>query len=120
SDTVLECSSGDEAVRLAGEFRPDFVTMDVHMPGLSGLEAARAIRAAHFDVRIVMVTYDDQPDLRRAATECGAIGLVLKEKLDQVRPLLLNHKARPKQSKVVPRTNVSQLLVLMAEDSALD
>lgn len=123
-DTVLECSSGDEAVRMAGEFRPDFVTMDVRMPGLSGLDAARGILAAGSDVRIVILTNYDQPDLRRAATACGAIGLVLKENLDQVRPLFLNHtgdqNAEISRPQAVPTANDSVLRVLMAEDSPLD
>ena len=43
-DIVCECASGDEAIRVAPEFRPDAVTMDVRMPGSCGLKAARAIR----------------------------------------------------------------------------
>jgi CheY-like chemotaxis protein len=123
-DTVRECSSGDEAVGMAAEFRPDFVTMDMRMPGLSGLDAARAILAARSDVRIVIVTNYNQSDLHRAATECGAIGLVLKENLDQVRPLFLSHAgdqhtelSRPE---AVPTANDSVLRVLMAEDSPFD
>jgi CheY-like chemotaxis protein len=119
-DTVQECSSGDEAVRLAAEFRPDFVTMDVRMPGLSGLDATRAILAARSDVRIVMVTNHDHPHLHDAATASGAIGLVSKENLDQVRPLLLGHTAATSQPQAVPTTNDSVLRVLMAEDSPLD
>src|SRR6266550_3255753 len=123
-DTVQECSSGDEAIRMAAEFRPDFVTMDVRMPGLSGLDDTRAILTSRSDVRVVIVTNYDQPDLRNAATECGAIGLVLKESLDQVRPLFLSHAgdqhtelSRPQ---AVPTANDSVLRVLMAEDSPLD
>jgi DNA-binding NarL/FixJ family response regulator len=96
--------------------------MDVRMPGLSGLDAARGILAARSDVRIVILTNYDQPDLRRAATECGAIGLVLKENLDQVRPLFLSQTANAKTSRTqtLPAANHSVLRVLMAEDSPLD
>src|SRR6186713_3292768 len=86
SDTVQECNSGEDAVRIAADFHPDFVTMDVWMPGISGLEATRALLAAHPDVRIVIVTNDDQPVLRRAALESGAIAVVLKDSLDEIRP----------------------------------
>ena len=72
NDTVRECATGDEAVRLAPVFQPDLVTMDVRMPGLCGIEAARAIAAAQPSVRVVMVTTHDQPDLRQAAREAGA------------------------------------------------
>jgi DNA-binding NarL/FixJ family response regulator len=72
----------------------------------------------------VILTNYDQPDLRRAATECGAIGLVLKENLDQVRPLFLsqtdNQNAEISRPQAVPIANDSVLRVLMAEDSPLD
>jgi len=119
-DTVKECSSGDEAVKVAAEFRPDFVTMDVRMPGCSGLDATRSILAAHSDVRIVMVSNYDQPDLHDAAAASGAIGLVLKENLDQVRPLLLGDAAATSRPKAVPTINDSVLRALMVEDSPLD
>jgi two-component system response regulator DegU len=122
-DTVLECSSGDEAVRLASDFHPDFVTMDVRMPGLSGLDTTRAIRAKCPEARIVIVTNYDQPDLRRAATDSGAIGLVLKENLYEVRLLFLSHVAATATTvkpQAVPAADDSLLRVLMAEDSPLD
>ena len=43
-DTICECASGDEAIRMAPGFQPDAVTMDVRMPGSCGLKATRAIR----------------------------------------------------------------------------
>lgn len=123
-DTVRECSSGEEAVRLAADFAPDFVTMDVRMPSVSGLDATRAILAMRSDVRIVMVTNHDEPGIRRAAIESGAIGLVLKDNLNEVRPLFLSHAAAPtaptSQSQGISASKHSVLRVLMAEDSPLD
>src|SRR5262245_54542394 len=58
---LIECATGEEAVRVARDFEPDFVTMDVRLPGLSGLEAARAIRGFHPTCRIVIVSSYDQP-----------------------------------------------------------
>ncbi len=78
---ICECASGDEAVRLASEFKPDYVTMDVRMPGLCAFNAARAIREAQSTARVIMVSSYDEPELRKFAVESGAIAYVQKENL---------------------------------------
>jgi two-component system response regulator DesR len=83
-DTVLECGSGDEAVKALSEFKPDCVTVDVNMPGLCAFETMRAIRDAHPSARVVCVTSHDQPDYRRAAFDAGASGYVAKENLSDL------------------------------------
>ena len=94
-DTVRECATGDEAVRVATEFRPDLVTMDVRMPGICGIEAARAIAAAQPSARVVMVTTHDQPDLRQAAREAGAFAYLPKDSLADIRFLVHSNEAAP-------------------------
>ena len=84
SDTVMECRSGDEAVGLLGEFKPDCVTMDVSMPGLCAFKTARAIREAHPTARVIFVSSHDQPDFRRAANEAGAAGYIVKDNLSDL------------------------------------
>jgi len=72
-EVSAEASGGEQAVRLAGELRPDVVLLDVRMPGMNGLEAARQIGSrAH----IVFVTAYDQHAVE--AFERGAIDYVLK------------------------------------------
>lgn len=83
-DSVLECGSGDEALQWAGEFKPDCVTMDISMPGLSAFETTRRIRAMHPPARVIFVSSHDQPDYRRAAQEAGAAGYVMKENLSEL------------------------------------
>jgi two-component system response regulator DesR len=83
-DTVLECGSGDEAVKAVANFKPDCVTVDVNMPGLCAFETMRAIRDAHPSARVVCVTSHDQPDYRRAAFDAGASGYVAKENLSDL------------------------------------
>lgn len=65
--TMLEASSGDEAIKLARDHQPDFVTMDVNMPGISGFEAARQLRALDAKLRIVMLTANIQESSRSEA-----------------------------------------------------
>ncbi len=83
-DSVVECASGDEALRALGEFKPDCVTMDVSMPGLCAFQTTRNIRTAHPSARVIFVSSHDQPDYRRAAHEAGAVGYVVKEKLSEL------------------------------------
>jgi DNA-binding NarL/FixJ family response regulator len=90
SDAVCECADGSEAVRIARFFKPDFVTMDVRMPGLCGFEATRAIREAVPESRVVVVTAFDQPEFRRTAFAVGASGFVLKENLGELRAVLFD------------------------------
>ncbi len=86
-EAVRECASGEEAVRLVDELTPDIVTMDLRLPGLSGLAATRAICASRPSVKVVMVSALDQPELRRAAAIAGATGYVVKDNLSALQPL---------------------------------
>ena len=68
---IIEASTGDESVKLADEHLPNFVSMDVNMPGISGLEAAGRIRIRHPDIRIVLCTANIQESTREAAVKVG-------------------------------------------------
>jgi DNA-binding NarL/FixJ family response regulator len=66
-----------EAVRLD----PDAIVLDITMPQLDGLAAARALRLTHSRARLVFLTVHDDPDFARAAFEAGALGYVVKPRL---------------------------------------
>jgi DNA-binding NarL/FixJ family response regulator len=91
-DTVLECVSADEALKFVGVFKPDCVTMDLQMPGMSAFKAIRQIRESHPKVRVLVVSNHDETDLRRAATEAGATGYVSKENLSELFLLAAPHR----------------------------
>ena len=78
---VIECAGGDEAVRMYFETKPDWVLMDVHMPGGDGLAATRAICARDRGARIVILTHFDDEALREEAASAGAVAYMLKEDL---------------------------------------
>jgi CheY-like chemotaxis protein len=94
-DIFFEFATGEAAVMAARVFKPDWVTMDVRLPGLGGLEAARAIHAIHPPSRIVIVTSYDEPFLRQTASELGAVAYVLKENLAELRSVLLGEAIPP-------------------------
>ena len=64
---VIEAASGDDAVALVPSAKPDFITMDVNMPGITGFEAAERIRQADQHVRIVILTANIQSSSREKA-----------------------------------------------------
>jgi DNA-binding NarL/FixJ family response regulator len=78
TDLVGEGASGEEAVALCAQHQPDVVVMDVHMPGLGGVEATRRIMANHPDTAILMLTMMDEDESVFAAMRAGARGYVLK------------------------------------------
>lgn len=64
---VQEAGSGDAALALVAEFQPDFVTMDVNMPGINGFDAAEQIMASDPKVRLVMLSANIQESSVRMA-----------------------------------------------------
>ncbi|WP_037603416.1 response regulator [Streptacidiphilus rugosus] len=78
-DVVGEASDGVEAVALARRLRPDVVLMDIRMPNLDGLEAARQVLAADPSCRVLMLTTFDLDRYVYAALAAGASGFLLKD-----------------------------------------
>jgi two-component system, NarL family, response regulator LiaR len=76
---VGEAASGDEAVRLVAERRPDVLLTDLVMPGVDGVEAIRRIRAAGQDVGIIVLTSFSGADQVIPAIQAGADGYLLKD-----------------------------------------
>lgn len=75
---VAEAADGAEGVRLFEEHRPDLVTLDMVMPEMDGLSALRAIRGAHPDANVVMVSAVNQKDLLKRCISEGAMDFVIK------------------------------------------
>lgn len=73
-----EAATGREAVELAIEHRPDVAVLDLAMPELNGLEAARRIRQAAPEIEILVFTMHDSDDLVREVFAAGARGYLLK------------------------------------------
>ncbi|PZS27110.1 MAG: DNA-binding response regulator [Pseudonocardiales bacterium] len=81
-DVVAEASDGVEAVQQALAVRPDLCILDVGMPRLTGLQAAREIRAQLPDTRVLMLSMHDDERYLFEALKAGASGYVLKREAD--------------------------------------
>ena len=78
-DVIAEAEDGEEAIQKAEELAPDVVLMDVRMPKVNGIEAARAIRDLVPSTKILMLTVSDEEDDLFQAIKAGANGYLLKE-----------------------------------------
>jgi two-component system, NarL family, response regulator DesR len=76
---VAEVGRGDEVVAAARRSRPDVALLDVEMPGLDGIAAAAALRAALPACKVLMVTTFGRPGYLRRAMAAGATGFVVKD-----------------------------------------
>jgi two-component system, NarL family, response regulator len=75
---VAQTDSGEEAVTLFFKHKPDVTLMDLRLPGMSGVDAIRAIRSSQAGARfVVLTTYEGDADIHRAL-EAGAQGYVIK------------------------------------------
>jgi DNA-binding NarL/FixJ family response regulator len=75
---VGEAIDGQDAVRKAEELKPDLVVLDIGLPKLHGIEAARQIRALSPDSKILFFTINDCPQIVLEAFNVGADGYVIK------------------------------------------
>jgi two-component system response regulator DesR len=76
---VAEVARGDEVVATAIRERPDVALLDIEMPGLDGLEAAAALRAALPSCRVLILTTFGRPGYLRRAMASGVVGFLVKE-----------------------------------------
>jgi len=77
-EIVGAVSNGRALVTAAATLRPDVIVVDVTMPLLNGIDAARQIRQSDPDVRIIFLTMNEDPDLAAEAFRAGASGYLLK------------------------------------------
>ncbi|MEU3460501.1 response regulator transcription factor [Streptomyces sp. NPDC006733] len=79
-EVVGEAANGAEAVALAGEVRPDVAVMDIRMPVMDGIEAARRITAdPSLPTRVLVLTTFDDDEYVYAALRAGASGFLVKD-----------------------------------------
>jgi DNA-binding NarL/FixJ family response regulator len=77
-EVICEGSDGLQAVEKSAALQPDVVLLDIGLPNLNGLEAARQIRKVSPHSRIIFLTSHNDPDLVDEALRIGASGFVIK------------------------------------------
>jgi NarL family two-component system response regulator LiaR len=77
-ELVGEAQSGEEALRLCAQVKPDVVLMDMMMPGMDGVETTRALREQYPQVKVLALTSFHGGDLVHGAMQAGAVGYLLK------------------------------------------
>ena len=75
---ICEVSDGLEAVQKAEEWKPDLILLDIGLPTLNGIEAARRIRKLSPESKIIFLSQESSPDVVQEALNLGAWGYVLK------------------------------------------
>jgi len=92
---ILEAASGEEAVALFAAEHPDWVIMDVRMPGLGGLGATQAIRKFDPQARVIAMSQFTDADCVAAAERAGATQFVSKEHLFTLVQIIRSPSPRP-------------------------
>jgi len=79
---VGEATDGREALQLAGELRPDVILLDISMPGPSGIEVTRQLKAALPQAHVLILTVHEDEGLLREAVRAGAAGYITKRAIE--------------------------------------
>ena len=77
-DVVAEAGDGEEAVRLAGDFKPDVAIIDIAMPKLDGIEATKQIKTLYPTIAVLILSAYDDDQFVFSLLEAGAAGYLLK------------------------------------------
>ncbi|HEY7293249.1 MAG TPA: response regulator transcription factor [Vicinamibacterales bacterium] len=78
-DVVAIVSNGSQLVEAATRLQPDVVVTDLSMPGVSGLDALRRLKAAGSRARVIVLTMHAEPETAEEALRTGAMGFVVKD-----------------------------------------
>jgi DNA-binding NarL/FixJ family response regulator len=87
-EEIYECDSSEQALSLYANVAPDWVLMDITLPGMNGLEGTKRLTREHPGANVVIVTQYDEPAYRDEARRVGASGYVLKDRLEELPALL--------------------------------
>ena len=93
-NVVGVAATGEQAVALAELLSPDLVLMDLDMPGIGGIEATRIIKSLPRVPQVVVLTLHEEESFRRAALEAAADFFIVKDRLHEQFPAILEQIVR--------------------------
>jgi response regulator NasT len=112
---ILRAASGEEAVQICHQVRPDLILMDIRMPGMSGLEAAQRIHAS-VEVPVIFLSAYDDPEIVEQAIGQGGMGYLVKPlEVHQLVPLIRAALARSTDLSQLKTTETQLNQALAAE-----
>ena len=79
---VGRATSGEEALKLCIKLKPDLVLMDIKMPGISGFETARLMKSSENPPRILLLSFNDNPEYMLESMKSGADGYLSKSEIN--------------------------------------
>lgn len=83
TQVVGEASSGEEAIRLAGERTPDIVLMDIGLPGMDGIETTRRLKKLFPQIQVLILSVYEDGSLLQEAIKAGASGYMIKRAAEE-------------------------------------
>ena len=101
-DVICEAVDGEEAIKRAAELHPSIILLDITLPGMNGIQAARRIRVVSPDSRIIFLSQHDSVQIAKDALGVGAKAYVVKS--DAGRDLLAAIQAVQEGREFVSRT----------------
>jgi DNA-binding NarL/FixJ family response regulator len=105
-------SNGYEVLEAAAQLRPDVVVLDIGMPLLNGIDAARQIKQLRADIRIIFLTMNEDPALAAEAFRAGALGYLLKRSAASELVIAI-HEAMNHRSYVTPHVAAGLVRLMM-------
>src|SRR5512133_1882978 len=80
---VGEAATGDEAIRLAGERKPEIILMDIGLQGMDGIETTRQLKKLFPEMQVLILTVYEDGSLLKEAIKAGASGYIIKRAAEQ-------------------------------------
>ncbi|HPH06832.1 MAG TPA: response regulator transcription factor [Methylotenera sp.] len=116
---VAEADSGEQAYQVYGDFQPDIVVMDLSMPGMGGLEAAKRILQRHPSARIIIFSMHEAVSFASQALKAGVRGYVTKTGAADDLMMAVNEVLRGKTFLSAGIAQKIALQTLMGDDDPL-